>query len=231
MKHKLMKKTTLSLILIPLFLLGCGEAVSKNDTTRILAMGDSLLASHKVSGQAISNGIEKALGEPVRDRSVLGARILYALPISGAAGLSIPKQYRAGEWDWIILNGGGNDLWLGCGCILCNGKLNRLVAENGKKGAIPKLVSKLRKTGAKVIYVGYLRTPGRGSPIEHCKDEGDTLEARITVMADQDEGVYFLSLKELVPHGDLSYHASDRIHPSVKASKEIGKLVAGIIAE
>jgi hypothetical protein len=226
-----MKKIALSLILIPLFLFGCGEAVSKNETPRILTMGDSLLASHKVSGQAISNSVEKVLGEPVRDQSVLGARVLYALPISGAAGLSIPKQYRAGDWDWIILNGGGNDLWLGCGCILCNGKLNRLVAKDGKKGAIPKLVTKLRKKGSKVIYIGYLRTPGRGSPIEHCKDEGDILEARITVMAGLDEGVHFLSLKELVPHGDLSYHASDRIHQSLKASKEIGKLVAGIIAE
>lgn len=224
-----MKNSFFNLVLLPLFLFGCGESVSRNDTPRILAIGDSLLASHKVSGQAITNTVEKILDQPVRDRSVLGARILYALPISGAAGLNIPKQYRAGEWDWVILNGGGNDLWLGCGCILCNGKLNRLVSDDGKKGAIPKLVSKLRNKGAKVIYVGYLRTPGRGSPIEHCKDEGDTLENRITVMADQDEGVYFLSLKELVPYGDLSYHASDRIHPSIKASKAIGEMVAGII--
>jgi hypothetical protein len=34
----------------------------------------------------------------------------------------------------------------------------------------------------------------------------------------------------MVPHGDLSYHAIDRIHPSVKASREIGARVARIIS-
>ena len=30
-----------------------------------------------------------------------------------------------------------------------------------------------------MIFVGYLRTPGAGSPIEQCADEGDELEARV----------------------------------------------------
>ncbi|KIC21731.1 GDSL family lipase, partial [Leisingera sp. ANG-S3] len=33
----------------------------------------------------------------------------------------------------------------------------------------------------------------------------------------------------LVPYGDRSYHALDMIHPSVKASSEIGRKVAEII--
>ena len=74
-------------------------------------------------------------------------------------------------------------------------------------------------------------SPGRGSPIEHCRDEGDVLEGRIAKMAAQDDGVFFLSLKGMVPHGDASYHASDMIHPSKKASDEIGARVAAVIAE
>jgi len=41
--------------------------------------------------------------------------------------------------------------------------------------------------------------------------------------------VYFLSLVDLVPYGDRSYHAIDMIHPSIKGSKAIGDLVANII--
>jgi lysophospholipase L1-like esterase len=213
-----------------LFLAFAGtEAISQDRKPRILAMGDSLLAAHKISGRSIADAVARKLGEPVTDRSVLAARILYKLPISGSLGLSIPKQYRSGNWDWVILNGGGNDLWLGCGCIVCKRKMNKLIAKDGQSGKIPNLVNKLRETGTKVIYVGYLRSPGVGSPIEHCRDEGDELERRIDAFAQQDGGVYFLSLANLVLNGDRSYHGMDMIHPSIKGSKAIGTLVANII--
>jgi len=91
------------------------------------------------------------------------------------------------------------------------------------------MVSKLRKTGARVIYLGYLRSPGVGSIIEHCRDEGDILEQRIARLAALDEGIFFLSLRNLVPDGDRSYHALDMVHPSIKASTAIGRMVADII--
>ena len=203
--------------------------MTREQPARILLMGDSLMAVHHGQGRAVSHSVEKHLGEQVIDRSVLGARMIYALPISGAAGLNIPKQYRAGEWDWVILNGGGNDLWLGCGCFACRNKMERLISKDGRKGVIPGLVSKLRQDGAQVLYVGYLRSPGLGSPIEYCKDEGDEFEARVQELAGLDAGVHFLSLADLVPHGDRSFHAIDMIHPSVKASHEIGKRIAAVI--
>ncbi len=224
-----MKLCKLLLITLPLFLFACAESVSRNPNSRILAMGDSLLATNQLTGQSITDTVEKKLGVKVIDRSVMGARILYGLPISGSLGLNITKQYRPSEWDWVILNGGGNDLWLGCGCILCDRKMNRLIAKDGSKGEIPKLVSKIRKSGAQVIYVGYLRSPGVASFIDHCRNEGNELESRIDAFANTDEGVHFLSLKELVPNKDRSFHAPDMIHPSVKASKTIGALIAEII--
>jgi hypothetical protein len=33
----------------------------------------------------------------------------------------------------------------------------------------------------------------------------------------------------MVPHGDRSYHAIDLIHPSFKASRQIGQRIAQII--
>jgi hypothetical protein len=94
-----------------------------------------------------------------------------------------------------------------------------------------KFVTRLRGTGARVIYVGYLRSPGLGSPIEHCSDEGNFLEARIAKMAQAIQGVYLLSLKDLVPYGDRSYHAADMIHPSQKGSDAIDAAVAQMIVE
>ncbi len=221
----------LMLTAMAVLLSACGENVSRNAPSRILVVGDSMLASHKISDRAVSHSMERRLGEPVVDRSVLGARFLYSLPISGAAGLNIRKQYLPGRWDWVIVNGGGNDLWMGCGCFVCDGKMDKLISEDGKFGKIPGFLSDIRQSGAKVIFVGYLRSPGAGSPIEHCKDEGDELESRVSKLAALDSGVHFLSLKDLVPYGDTSYHAIDMIHPSVKASNAIGEMVAEIIGK
>ena len=221
----------LAACLIALMLIaGCGETVHGASGARILLLGDSLMATHRAGGRAVANGIETTLDEEVIDRSVAGARYYYILPISGSAGLKLRQQYVPGNWDWVVLNGGGNDLLFGCGCGACTRQLDRLIADDGRRGTIPGFVSRLRQGGARVIYVGYLRTPGRNSPIEACRDEGDTLDARLTNLAALDAGVYFLPLGDLVPPGDLSYHMWDRIHPSTKASAEIGARIAAIIA-
>lgn len=208
---------------------GCGETVTRDAPSRILVVGDSMLAAHRTSERAVANAMEDTLREPVVDRSVIGARFQYALPISGAAGLNITKQYRPGKWDWVIVNGGGNDLWLGCGCMICDGKLNRLISQDGTKGTIPGFLSKLRQGGAQVIYVGYLRSPGLGSPVEHCRDEGAELERRVEALSKLDQGVHYLSLQDVVPNGDASYHALDMIHPSIKGSETIGQILANMI--
>ncbi len=87
----------------------------------------------------------------------------------------------------------------------------------------------MRESGAQVLWLGYLRSPGVGSPIEGCREEGDELEARIAKLAESDRGVHFLSNADLVPHGDRSYHGIDMIHPSLKASAEIGSRVSDYI--
>ncbi|MEQ9257860.1 MAG: SGNH/GDSL hydrolase family protein [Roseovarius sp.] len=212
-----------------LLLAGCGEAVTRDTPSRILVLGDSMLASNRLAGNTVADTVEDTLREPVVDRSTIGARFHYALPISGSAGLNITKQYVPGQWDWVIVNGGGNDLLFGCGCMICDAKIERLISADGRKGTIPGFLSKLRQSGAKVIYVGYLRSPGLASPVEHCRDEGAELERRVAELAKLDAGLHYLSLQDLVPDADGSYHAIDMIHPSIKGSTEIGKIIANMI--
>ncbi len=200
-----------------------------DEPLRILTMGDSMMASHRLSRRAVSHSIARALGAKVMDQSVMGARIIYRLPITGALGLNIGRQYRERDWDWIVLNGGGNDLWLGCGCSRCHRRMDQLITQKGTGGEIAKLIVKLRHTGAKVVYVGYLRSPGAGSPIENCRDDGDELERRLKRLAGLLDGFYYVSVADMVPHGDTSFHALDMIHPSLKGSREIGRRVAATI--
>lgn len=221
-------------VLISAFGLGLAAtaqiAGAEGRSPRILAMGDSLMASHSISGRSVADNLSRMLGEPVLNRAVLGARMIYKLPISGAMGLSIPAQFRGDGWDWVVMTGGGNDLWLGCGCGRCQRKMDRLIAQDGTSGALPQLMARVRKSGARVVYVGYLRSPGIHTPIEHCKDEGDELEARVARLAQRVEGVHYLSLQDLVPRGDTSFFALDGIHPSVKASRAIAERLATLLA-
>ncbi|MFC4668760.1 SGNH/GDSL hydrolase family protein [Seohaeicola nanhaiensis] len=226
-----MKKTIFALLGACLAVLaGCGEPTTNaGKSAHILAMGDSMLAWNRADDMAIADQVEKILGQPVIDRSVVGAHVIYQLPVSGKMGMKIVNQYRPGDWDWVILNGGGNDLWLGCGCARCEHRMDKLVARDGRSGDIVNMVSMIRATGARVVYLGYLRSPGFGSPIEHCHDEGDELDRRLQKMAAADPGVFFVPLSDLVPSGNKSFHDFDHIHPSVKGSTAIGARVAAVI--
>lgn len=210
-------------------LAACGERVAPDSDARILMMGDSMLATHRGTGQSVGDGLEALLGQPVIDRSVPGARMIYVFPISGSAGLRIPAQYRAHDWDWVVLNGGGNDLLFGCACALCDARLDRMISEDGSSGVIPDLVTKLRAGGARVVYPGYLRSPGRWSLIDGCREIGGRFESRLARLAERDAGVSFVSLADLVPEGDRSFHGPDLIHPSPKGSRAIARRIADAI--
>lgn len=215
--------------LLSLLLVSCGEPIPKGGSARILVLGDSMLAANRANDKAVADQIEAALDTEVVDRSVIAARYFHVLPISGSAGMRITAQFQPGPWDWVVLNGGGNDLLFGCGCLICDGVLNRLVSADGRAGAIPAYVDRIRKTGARVLYLGYLRNPGVMTPIKHCGPAGNELDRRLALMARFDAGVTFLPMADLVPQGDVSYHQIDLIHPSFKGSAAIAARVVDAI--
>lgn len=221
-----------------ILLTACGEGVSvgrneppvtRASASSVLAIGDSFLAWHRASRQSIPDVLEDSLGSEVTNRSVVGARFNYALPLTGAMGLNISKQYQPGGWDWVVVNGGGNDLWFGCGCIACDTTIDKLITPDAAEGKIPRLVSKIREGGTQVVFVGYLHSPSVFTIIDHCKDENIELEKRLSRLAEKDPGFRFLKSSGVVPDGDRSFHWIDMIHPSTKATKFIGERVAEII--
>jgi acyl-CoA thioesterase I len=223
-------------VLLLLGLAACGETVpapegGQDGAARVLVMGDSLMAWNRPAGKQVARALAARLGQEVADRSTLGARHFYPLPFTGAAGLSIPLQWRGGSYDWVVLNGGGNDLMFGCGCGPCTGTMNRLISEDGKTGAIPELVARIRASGARVIHAGYLRTTGPISPVRGCRPLGNELETRLARMAASDTGLYFVALSDLVlPGGDAALFAADLMHPSTMGSAAIAERIARIIA-
>lgn len=197
---------------------------------RILVMGDSLMAMNRVLGGSVAQALGQSLGVTVQDQSVLGARYFFPVPLLNITGMRIKSQLTAGPWDYVVLNGYGNDLLFGCGCGTCTRMMNRLITPDGSSGAIPDLVTTLRATGARVLYTGYMRTPGVLSPVEGCGPLGDEMDRRLTLMAARDPGISFVLLSDLVTQdGDRSYHGVDMVHPSVKGSRAIAARIAALI--
>lgn len=210
-------------------LLGCQEMPSRHPDAKVIVVGDSLMAWNATSGSSIPDIVEDSIGAPVIDRTVSAAWLQTQYDASGRAETGVQAQFIEGDWDWAIVNGGGNDLMLGCGCSRCDAVLDKMISQDGQHGQIPDFLRQIRKTGTRVIYVGYLRSPELFTPIEHCKAEGDEFEARIARLAQRDEGITFVSSQDVARPGDASYFSFDLIHPSRKSSRIIGERVADVI--
>lgn len=210
----------LNVFAVLLVVLGCQEQVSRHSDARVLAIGDSLMAWNSISGRSVPHVIENVRGQDVIDRSLIGA------VMSPPDLQTIPMQYIAGDWDWVLVNGGGNDLAFKCGCRRCERILDKMVSIDGQTGIIPDLLRKARDGGAQVLYFGYLRSPELTTVIEGCKEEGEALDARVARLAKSEPGIHFLSMDDIVPKGGRGYFDIDTVHPSPKASRAVGRKIA-----
>jgi len=227
MLHRL-KLVLASSLVIPA---ACQEMPNETPDAKILAIGDSLMAWNSVAQASVPDALEKGLGEPVVDRSVSAAWMQTSSDPNGKPRSGVQAQYIQGDWDWVVVNGGGNDLLMGCGCNWCDATLNTLISSDGRSGQIPNFLRNIRDDGAHVVYFGYLRSPNLITPIEACKSDGDELETRIAKLAKHEDRITFVSMQDIVPPNDASYFAFDLIHPSPKASRMIGQRLASVMRE
>jgi len=192
------------------------EATNRN--ARILAMGDSIVAWNRGVGASISDVIEARLGEEVVDASVAGAKLRQG-GLRASIGFSIPDQYRDGDWDAVVLNGGGNDLIGTCGCHRCDTTLDRLVQQD-----YPALLNRLGDT--QVFILGYYGLAGdRPGSFDACEDDLIELERRLTRLAASRPNVYAVPIRAAIT-GKPELYDDDRVHPSPEGSTIIGALVS-----
>ena len=186
----------------------------------MLAVGDSVLAWNRLSGGDIPRVAAQATGRAADNRSVIGARVLTG----------IPGQYRDGPWDWVIVNGGANDLRGGCGCTGCDDTLDALVTPDGQGGAMADFARDIVSRGPGVVLLGYYGTSVAGGPFAACGDELTELSRRLALLADSDPAILFVDAKDAIDPANLDLYARDLAHPSAAGSALIGQLIADAIA-
>jgi lysophospholipase L1-like esterase len=227
---KLKSHARLLLVLfVGLAIAACTDATPKGGGD-ILVIGDSVLAWNGSSDQAIPDVMEQKLGRRVVSKAVPGAKFDNSNALLGAFGFDIQRQYPGGSWNWVVLNGGANDFGFNdCKCGACRPAVDNLIGPDTMTGPIPSFLTKLRDSGAQVLWMGYYKGNGKGS-FEGCRDDLVLLERRIARFAAQMDGITFLDSESVIDPADPSQFAGDNTHPSPKGSALIGTYLANAIS-
>ena len=102
----------------------------------ILVIGDSVMAWNAPRGASIPQVMAARLGREVTSRAVSGAQFANDSGLASAVGFDIRAQYPGGRWNWVVLDGGANDLGFGdCRCGACGAEVDRLIAPDGHSRA------------------------------------------------------------------------------------------------
>lgn len=193
-------------------LAGCVEDDPSGD---VLVIGDSVMWWNAEDDQSIADVIADDFDLTVVNRSVPGA-------VFGGEGDDIRDQYVPGDWQWVVLDGGANDLGGNCGCGDCMPVVDRLIEGSGDAGDIPEFVGRLRGDGARVVVMGYYMAPDPGNAFAGCEAEFAALHDRLSVMAAGLEGVVFVPADAILSPEEPAHFDPDGIHPSPMGSRLIG---------
>lgn len=217
----------LLVFLAALHLAACGDAPRQGGGD-ILVIGDSVLAWNRQSEQDVGRLIGVELGRDVVNRATLGARVQSG-GVAALAGLSIPRQLSSGPWNWVVMNGGANDLVSTCNCNRCDAEVDQLISATGETGAIPDLIARARSQGAKVLWAGYYDAPDSLS-FAGCRPSLVELDRRVALYARANDGVFFVDIEDVLDPADADLLASELTHPSPAGSLVIARFLARAIA-
>ncbi|WP_339637100.1 SGNH/GDSL hydrolase family protein [uncultured Sulfitobacter sp.] len=213
----------LAVLLIVTGLSACTDTAPRGGGD-ILVLGDSIMAWN--GGRSIPDVIANQTRRSVTSRAVPGAQFDNDSTIASAVGFDIQQQFPGGRWNWVVVNGGANDLSADCGCGACGASVNALIAPDGQSGSIPAFLQRLRaQTSAQVMWMGYYAGSGSGS-FAGCRDDLVEIESRIATFAAGRPGIHFVDSEDVIDRGDRGLFAGDNVHPSARGSARIGAYLA-----
>ncbi|MEO0803932.1 MAG: SGNH/GDSL hydrolase family protein [Cyanobacteria bacterium J06642_2] len=192
----------------------------------MLAIGDSVFDFNREENASIPDVVAQRLGTTVANESVGGAYLTNTLEPNNAK-LDIRNQYSDRDWDWLIMNGGANDVNDECGCGECTQTLNDIISSDGLTGALPTFVDRVTERGTRVIFMGYYDLPPTAEfGFNRCNELVSTYEERIQRLATRNDRMWFVDASQVIDPNNLALFQSDRVHPSIEGAKAIGDLIA-----
>ncbi|MDG1116516.1 MAG: SGNH/GDSL hydrolase family protein [Flavimaricola sp.] len=210
-------------LLVILAVSGCLLDRSAPLTGDILVIGDSVLWWNSEEDASVADVLTTRLGLEVANASVPGALFL------GPQGESIQDQYVPGDWAWLVMDGGANDLGEGCGCGDCLAAVDPLISPDATSGAIPAFVQRIVEDGPRLVIMGYYDPPDAGGEFSGCQEELAALNDRLWLLSERLSGVFFAPAAQVIEPGNRAHYDEDLVHPSVLGSRLIGDQIAAMI--
>ena len=118
-------------------------------STGLLAIGDSVFDWNTDDDQSIPAVAALDLGLDFQNNAVAGSLLTG----------EIPELYEEGDWTWVLVDGGANDLNERCACGDCDDLLDEMIAADGNSGIMADLVERITGDGHQVALMGYYRVP------------------------------------------------------------------------
>lgn len=213
------------------WLVGCGERMCREvaalpDAQDVLAIGDSVQAWGAASCNTLDDHLALARGSAVDRRAVSGTRMLGGED-------DIPGQYAPGPWEWVVVDGGGNDVNQTCGCGDCGEVLDQLSTPDGQSGAMPALVDQILGDGSGVVLLLYYRMgPDPAYGFDRCPETLAALNTRYATLAQLRPEVLLVDLGRVMdPERTPEYYDFDDVHPSRAGAEALGTQVAEAMAQ
>ncbi len=210
-----------------------GGPDSEEDPTA-LAIGDSIFATNSGTCQGIAGQLSLDLGLYVQDEAVSGRRLTRP-----EDEIDITRQYSSGDWDLVVLDGGGNDLIQECVCNgsgteeACMAVVDELHDPTTGTGEMAALLDTIAAdSGAQVVLLGYyLFASDSWANFDGCNDYLAELDDRYAELAASRDDVTFVDGRELVDWDvNPDAYTFDHIHPSVAGSELLAQAIADVLA-
>jgi acyl-CoA thioesterase-1 len=158
--------------------------------------------------------VGKELQVSVDNRAISGASF-YGV-IDDAELINFKDQYELGNWDWVLINGSGNDLNDKCDCDVCGDVINEIISSDATTSELPNLVNQLKQNVNKMVFVMFPKIlTGAEYGFDQCREEFTKIELRIKLLAVNTDDFWFVSALDVVPTREKSYFVDDLVHPSV----------------
>ena len=207
---------------------GCTDAIP------ILALGDSVMTWNEEEGASIPDVVSQELELDVQNNAVAGAYLTAEdNGFFGFLGSDIRSQYVGGEWEWIILNGGANDLNDECQCQDCSENLNSMIDEEGETGDLVHFIEQMISADHRVAPMNYYNVSQDAEyGFANCIDEIASLSERTRLFADRVDELILIEASEVMsPEITPDAYDEDNAHPSMEGSRLIGSLFAEKISD
>ena len=188
----------------------------------IIAIGDSIMDWN--GPESIPAQLSQELDLHVDDRSVAGAQISAGFR-DRLRGLDIRAQLGGDRPDILVMTGGGNDLGNGCGCSDgCAEEADILLTRDGR-GELGDFLRDVVADGTQVFVLGYADPPLGGNEFSGCIPHLRRLAERLDTIP----GVILVPVHHAIDPADRSFYDADLVHPSVKGSSVMARLLADAI--